>query len=205
MASGAKQVTALILAAGRSTRMGRPKLALPWKESQAIIAHVASTLRAGGAAPIIVVTGGHRTAVEGALEGQDVSIVHNEHFEEGGMLRSIKVGLRALAEREARAALICPGDLPRLEVDTVSALIRAWDGDERALTAPSYRMQRGHPVLIGRAYWGEILRLSEGSSLRNFLGLHEDRIAYVVVQDAGVCRDLDTPEDYRGMRGDANG
>jgi molybdenum cofactor cytidylyltransferase len=203
MASGSGRAAALILAAGRSTRMGRPKLALPWKGDRTIIAQVVATFKAGGAEPIVVVTGGHRIAVEAALKGEAVITVHNERFVQGGMLRSIKVGLRALAEREARAVLICPGDLPVLEVDTVSALIRAWEGGEGALIAPSYRMQRGHPVLIGRAYWEEIQELPVGSSLRAFLGEHEGRIAYVVVEDPGIRRDLDTPEDFRRVRGEA--
>lgn len=201
MAGSPKQVAALILAAGRSRRMGIPKMGLPLEDGQALIAHVASTFKRSGAEPVVVVTGAHRSEVEAALEEEAVLLEYNQDYKQGGMLRSIKVGLRSVAQGSAAAVLVCPGDLPALKVATVKALIAAWDGGEGALLAPSFQMRRGHPVLIGRAHWEAIQRLPEGSSLREFLETRAGSLGYIVVEDPGINQDLDTPEDYQHLRG----
>jgi molybdenum cofactor cytidylyltransferase len=176
-------------------------MGLPLEGGQALIAHVASTFKRSGADPVVVVTGAHRSEVESALVDVGVLLVHNQDYEEGGMLRSVKVGLRYMAQGYAGAVLVCPGDHPKLEVATVKAIIAAWEGGDEALLAPSFRMRRGHPLLIGRAYWEAIQGLPEGSSLRDFLKSHAESVGYVEVEDPGIFQDLDTPEDYQHLRG----
>lgn len=201
MVGSSRNVAALILAAGRSTRMGVPKMALPVEGGQALIAYVVSIFKASGADPVFVVTGAHRDQVEAAVAHEGVLLVHNQDFNQGGMLRSVKVGLRAVERSPAGAVLVCPGDMPALERATLEALIAAWEGGAEALYAPSFQTRRGHPLLIGRAHWDEIQKLPQGSSLRDYLKSRERDVGYVVVQDSGIVQDLDTPEDYRDLRG----
>jgi len=191
-------IAAVLLAAGESRRMGRPKLTLPWGTGGSVIAQVVARFREAGADPLLVVTGGDREAVERALQGAGARCLFNPDYRRGEMLSSIKVGLRHLHDTEA--ALVAPADLPSLTVDTLRSLLDHRRRSGADLIVPSYQMRRGHPVLIGRALWQEVLDLPKGQTLRDFLRRRAGQIDYVVVGDAGVIQDIDTPEDYeRGV------
>lgn len=189
-------IAAVLLAAGESTRMGRPKLTLPWREGQSVISHVVGRFREAGADPVVVVTGGDREAVEGALVGSGAQCVHNPDYQQGGMLSSIRAGLNHLLASEAQGALVAPADLPRIAAATIRSLIDRRRQEGADLIVPSYTMHRGHPVLIGRNLWKEVLNVPEGETLRDFLRRWAGQIDYVLVEDAGVIQDMDTLEDY---------
>ncbi len=199
-------IAALILAAGRSRRMGQPKMLLPWGETT-VLGQVMATMRAAGAERIVVVTGSGREGVEALVEqfaqqGGDVSTVYNERFDSGEMLSSVQVGLRHLAEREpsAQATLIAPGDQPQVQERSVRRVVQAYRQQGASLVVPSFQHRRGHPWLAARPHWQEILCLKPPASLRDFLNRHADGICYVEVDDAGVLQDLDTPADYLKLR-----
>jgi molybdenum cofactor cytidylyltransferase len=189
-------IAAVLLAAGESRRMGRPKLTLPWGTGGSVIAQVVSRFREAGADPLLVVTGGDREEVEQALQGTGAQCLFNPNYRQGGMLSSIKVGLSGLLDGEAEAAMMAPADLPSLTVGTLRGLLDHWRRSGADLVVPSYEMRRGHPVLMGRAHWQSVLDLAEGETLRDFLRRKADQIDYVVVDDPGVIQDLDTPEEY---------
>jgi molybdenum cofactor cytidylyltransferase len=189
----------LILAAGQSRRMGSAKLTLPWRDGLTVIEAVVRALRGGGVGRIVVVVGGDRASVESALAGSQVEFVENPGFADGEMLGSIQIGLRALGA-EAPAALLAPGDLPALQPSTVRALIEAWREAEDIVCVPVHDGRRGHPVLLPRPAWAEVLELGEGESLRTFLRRHVEDLRTVDVADAGIHTDVDSPEDYRRMR-----
>lgn len=189
-------IAAIVLAAGRSTRMGGFKMDLPWKGDLSIIEHVVTILITGGASPIVVVTGYNREIVEKAVSGMGVVLAFNPHYATTEMLSSIKVGLNALETSEVEAALITPGDLPLLQSSTVSDLIHAWQDGNSHILAPSFQGRRGHPILVGRREWAAIQGLEINRTLRDFLSERRHAISYVVVNDPGICYDMDTPEDY---------
>ena len=189
-------IAAVLLAAGESRRMGRPKLTLPWGAGGSLIAQVVSRFREAGADPLLVVTGADRQAVERALDDSGAHCLFNLDYREGGMLSSIKVGLGRLLDGDAEATLVAPADLPSLTVETLRSLLDHRRRSGADLIVPSYQMRRGHPVLIGRPQWQDVLELKEGETLRNFLRRKADQIDYVVVDDPGVIQDLDTLEDY---------
>ena len=191
-------IAAVLLAAGESRRMGRPKLTLPWGAGGSVISQVVARFREAGADPLLVVTGGDRDEVERALQGAGAQCLFNPIYRQGGMLSSIKVGLRRLVDGDAEAALVAPADLPSLTVETLRRLLDHRRRSGATLIVPSYEMRRGHPVLIGRGLWQGVLDLAEGETLRDFLRRQAQQIEYVVVQDPGVIRDVDTPEDYAG-------
>ena len=188
----------LVLAAGRSRRMGSAKLVLPWRDGTVVEAVVAA-LRSGGVGRILVVVGGDREAIEEALAGSGVDFVENPRYADGEMLGSIQLGLRAMGD-EATAVLLTPGDLPAIQPATVRALIEAWRASEDALCVPVYGNRRGHPVLLPRRTWPQVMALGPAESLRSYLRLHKAELRTVEVSDPGIHADIDSPEDYHPRR-----
>ena len=186
-------ITAIILAAGESKRMGEPKMLMPWGKST-ILQTVISTYQAAGLNDILVVTGGARQQVE-SLIGRTVQTIFNDAYDKGEMLSSIQVGLKAKM-REASAALICLGDQPQVTERTVRSLCEAYLKNKSMLVVPSYEKQRGHPWLVARPLWEELLELKSPHTPRDFLKKHARKIHYVNVSTPGILEDIDTPEDY---------
>ena len=195
-------IAAVLLAAGQSRRMGRPKMILPWKDGQTIIAHVARGFVKAGADPVVVVTGADRELVERALEGVPVRFVYNPAHAEGGMLSSVQAGLESLTMPEIEAAAVAPGDIPLLMPETVRTLLERWRARPSPLLAPSYERRRGHPMLLARAEWPGVMKLEQGKTMRDFFRARAEEIDYLVVDDPGVLADIDTPGQYEeGIRG----
>ena len=108
----------------------------------------------------------------------------------------MQCGLSALGP-DVRAALIVLGDQPQLEAVVVRQLVEAYQEVRAGLVIPSFHMRRGHPILIDRAYWQEILSLDSDGTLRDVIGAHADEIFYVAVETDSVLHDIDTPEEYQ--------
>lgn len=186
-------ITAIILAAGESKRMGEPKMLMPWGKST-VLQTVISTFQASGIKDILVVTGGARQQIEGLI-GKTVQTVFNEDYKNGEMLSSIQLGL-SVKMREASAALICLGDQPQVEERSVRSICNAFLETKSQIVVPSYQMQRGHPWLVARPLWDELLAMKSPKTPRDFLRKHARTIHYVLVNTPSVIADLDTPEDY---------
>ncbi|MCC6616830.1 MAG: putative selenium-dependent hydroxylase accessory protein YqeC [Anaerolineae bacterium] len=189
-----RRTLAIVLAAGMSRRMGQPKVLLPWGD-QVVLERILSQL-AGAVDESIVITGAQREPVKAIAEHFCATCVHNPDYAEGDMLSSLQVGLRALIEREAQAALVVLGDQPMIRARNVHKIVQAYAQGQTGLVAPSHHMRRGHPILIDRRYWQPILDLPPGSAPRDVINQHADDIAYVNTDDS-VLRDIDTPEIYR--------
>ncbi len=193
-------VTALILAAGQSKRMGRPKMLLPWGATT-VLGQVILTLQRAGVDDLLVITGGERPAVEAIAQSLGVRTVHNPDYAQGEMISSIRAGLRALAARPVdpvreQAALICLGDQPQVQEGTVRAVVERFRESNAPLVVPSYRMRRGHPWLVHRQLWDDLLRLQPPLTARDFLNQHASAIHYVTLDTPTILADLDTPADY---------
>jgi molybdenum cofactor cytidylyltransferase len=188
-------ISAIILAAGQSRRMGQPKMVLPWGQST-VIEHVITTFLEAGTEHIVVVTGGTQELVEKAIEPYPVQKVYNRNYEAGEMLSSLQVGLRLLPNG-VQAALIGLGDQPQVQARTVRLVGEAYRASQSQLVVPSFQMRRGHPWLVARSLWSEILALNSPESPRDFLNRHAAEIHYVQVETSSILSDLDTPEDYQ--------
>ena len=186
-------ITAIILAAGESKRMGEPKMLMPWGKST-VLQTVISTFQAASVKDILVVTGGAHQQVE-ALIGKTVETVFNENYQMGEMLSSIQLGL-SVKMREASAALICLGDQPQVEERSVRQICNAFLAQKSQIVVPSYQMQRGHPWLVARPLWDELMAMKAPKTPRDFLTKHSRAIHYVAVDTPNILADLDTPEDY---------
>lgn len=183
--------------------MGQPKLVLPWGNNT-VIQHVVGVLSAAGIAEVIVVTGGAGPAVKTVLADTPVKIVDNPDYQISEMTTSLQAGIRALSE-DCRALLVVLGDQPTIQPQTVQAVITAFTANSAVrLVVPSYQMHRGHPWLVERSLWSELQGMRAKETMRDFLHRHDAEIQYVDVDDAGILKDLDTPEDYDQLRSAAN-
>jgi molybdenum cofactor cytidylyltransferase len=175
--------------------MGRPKMSLSWGGTT-VIGQVVRTLSEAGLGEIVVVTGGAREEIEAALKGQEARLAFNPDYAEGEMARSLQVGLSALSEA-AQAALVALGDQPQIETGIVQAVLNLFLENKADLVVPSYHMRRGHPWIVARSLWPEVLALKPPQTLRDFLNAKAGQIRYLPVDSPSVLMDLDTPEDYR--------
>ncbi|MBI1792924.1 MAG: nucleotidyltransferase family protein [Chloroflexi bacterium] len=186
-------ISAIILAAGESKRMGQPKMLMPWGKST-VIQTVISVFQAAGVDDVLVVTGGARKQVE-ALIGRSVQTIFNEKFAQGEMLSSVQAGLAA-KKHEASAALICLGDQPQVQVRTVQRILQEYKENRTPIIVPSYQMHRGHPWLVAREMWDEMLKMRPPETPREFLARHAKIIRYIEFDSPAILQDIDTPEDY---------
>ena len=190
-------ITALILAAGQSKRMGQPKMLLPWGETT-VLEQVITTFKAADVDDVLVVTGGARAQVE-ALVGALARTVFNPNYAEGEMLSSVQAGLAGISP-EAEAALIGLGDQPQVQEKSVRLVLDEYRKSKASIIVPSFRMRRGHPWLVAQSHWSEILNKQSPTSLRDFLNGHQAEIHYVEFDNDSILQDMDTPEDYLKSR-----
>lgn len=188
------EISAVILAAGSSRRMGRPKLLLPWGATT-VIGQVTAVVCASGVLEPVLVTGRMDGEVRAATAAWGVHWVHNPDYAHTEMLQSLQIGLREISP-EALACLVVLGDQPQIEGAVVAQVLRAFRDEPCRILIPSYQQRRGHPWLVHRDLWGELLELPPDANLRIFLNRHVDDIHYLNVSSPSVLMDLDTPEDY---------
>lgn len=194
-----RRVCAIVLAAGQSKRMGQQKLLLPWREGETVVDYVIKTTRAGGIEEVLVITGADAGTVGQRARENCAVPLHNPDFAAGEMLSSLQTGLRAALNQNAAAALIVLGDQPSMHSDVIRRILDAYAQGRGTIIAPSHQMRRGHPILIDRVYWNELLDLPPGSAPRDVINRHADQIGYVEADDS-VLRDIDTPEAYAEER-----
>jgi len=188
-------ISAVILAAGESRRMGQPKMLLPWGETT-VLEHVVSIFMKAGVEDILVVTGGARRQIENLLAKHPVRTIHNEEYSKGEMLSSLQCGIRALP-RQTQAMLIGLGDQPQVQERSVRMVCDAFREMESVIVVPSFQLKRGHPWLVARPLWDDLLELKPPRSPRDFLNRHAESIHYINVDDPTILSDLDTPQDYQ--------
>lgn len=192
--------SAIILAAGRSRRMGERNKLLLKIGGQPVLARV---LRAFASAPvgeIIVVTGAQHERVSALVDRESgARVVHNEDYQ-SGMASSIRRGVRAAVPETAGYAL-CPGDLPLLSSPTVDRLCQAFAAQTAPrIVAPTYDGQQGHPVLFGASFREALLDLEGDRGARNLLRSDEAPLTRVPTEDEGILQDVDTPEALKRVR-----
>lgn len=195
---GEPRIGAIVLCAGRSQRMGGTNKLLAELDGKPVVAHAVDAVLASSARPVVVVTGHEPERVQAALAGRAVRFVHNPDYA-AGMSTSLRVGALALSA-EADGLLICLGDMPRIRPAELEAVIGAFDPDDgRSLVLPTYRGQRGHPVLISARYLPALAELSGDVGARAILKRHAESVCTVPVEHDGVLTDVDTPEALEAL------
>jgi molybdenum cofactor cytidylyltransferase len=190
-------VAAIILAAGRSSRMGSHKLLLPYR-GRPLVNWVLGAACASQADPVIVVLGHEAEQVEAALQADcDYIRVRNPWYVEG-MSTSLKMGLAA-APQVAAGALILLGDQPLITPQIIDAMIAESARAPAAIIAASYRGRRGNPVLFPRRYFAELESISGDEGGRSLLARAPGRVRLLEIDDALAGRDIDTPREYQAL------
>ncbi len=187
-------ISAIILAAGLSRRMGSHKMLLPYGGAS-VIATVAEQVVASPVDETIVVVGHRGGDVARQLKDAPVRIVENPEYAKG-MLSSVRRGVAA-ASAQATALMMVLGDQPTLQSSAIERLIAHYRAVEARIVAPSYNGRRGHPLIFDAAYREEILTRFDEVGLRGLMRAHPGAVSVLEVAQSEVLEDLDTPEDYQ--------
>ena len=195
----ARNVAAIVLAAGRSTRMGGPNKLLAELDGKKLVRTVAEQALASKATDVIVVTGHQADLVEQALAGLNVKFVRNPDFA-GGLASSVKAGIAAVAAN-ADGALVCLGDMPLIDAKLIDRLIEAFEPDRGHLIAvPVSDGRRGNPVLWSRRFFRELMTLDGDVGARHLIAKHAEAVAEVPVEGESAFLDIDTPQALEAAR-----
>jgi molybdenum cofactor cytidylyltransferase len=194
-----KRIAAVVLAAGRSTRMRGPNKLLAEIARRPLVRIVAEEALASRADPVIVVAGHQRAEVEKALAGLRVRIVHNPDFAEG-LGTSLRAGIAAVPA-DSDAAIVCLGDMPRVDATLMNRLIAAFDPDRGALAVvPTFEGKRGNPVLWSRRFFPDLMAIEGDVGARHLIGRYSEAVAEVPVEGKAALIDVDTPEALSGVK-----
>lgn len=198
-------IVGIILAAGASSRMGRPKALLPIG-ADTFVTRLAKTLRAGGVDDVLVVAGGQSDNVRQAIDEAGVAarVVENPRPEDG-QLSSMLTGLTAADRPGTEAVLVALVDVPLLSETTVAAVLAAFRRLHAPIIRPSRGMRHGHPVLFAREVFGALRAADPALGANGVVRAHLHRCIDVPVEDAGAFEDIDTPGDYARLIGSASG
>lgn len=194
-----ERIGAIVLAAGLSTRMGYPKALMPWG-SRSIVSYIVAVLEKSSIAPIFVVAGGVFQEIERELINEKTCcVVYNPQYQNGEMIVSLKTGLRLLSE-DIHAVFVVLGDQPQIESSIVAQIAEEYRQKKHKLIVPSYQMKRGHPWLLSRDLFEDMLSTPDDLKLNEFHKSHINDIFHLPVDSASILQDLDTPEDYKKYR-----
>jgi molybdenum cofactor cytidylyltransferase len=187
------KVAAIVLAAGRSTRMGAGRNKLTsMLEGKAIVRRTVEAALQSRAHPVVVVTGHEREKVEAALHGLDIGFVHNANFADG-LSTSLRAGLAALLP-EVDAAVVLLGDMPLLPPALIDRLIATFEPKEgRAIVVPVRDGRRGNPVLWGRGYFVVLMALKGDVGAKHVLAENAEAVTEVEAETDAIFVDIDTP------------
>ena len=189
------QVSAVVLAAGSSRRMGRSKQLLPLG-NRPVIGRCLDSVIAAGVRDIAVVLGLDSGDIAAAISGMPVRTVVNKD-PRSEMAGSVRLGLQGI-EPASTGVLICPVDHPLVSSDTIMAIVHAHLASPNNIIIPLHHGRRGHPTLFPRAVIDDITRVK---TLRDVITSHAGTVRTIDVDDDGVVLDLDTPEDYELAKG----
>jgi molybdenum cofactor cytidylyltransferase len=192
-------LSAIVLAAGMSTRMGRNKLLLDFKDKP-LIAHAVDTLLRSEIDEVIVVLGHEAEKVGGKLQGRQVKLVHNPDYREG-LSTSVRAGVEAVS-RQADGIMIYLADQPLLEPAEVNHIVKAFTHAKavnKGIVVPFFDGQRGNPVLLDSSYREAILGVVGDVGCKDVIKRYPDKVFIVEMESDHVVRDLDNMEEYEGV------
>jgi len=194
-----RRVAAIVLAAGRSTRMGGPNKLLAEINGRPLVRIAAAEALASQARPVIVVTGHQRERVEAALSGLDVVKVHNPDFADG-LSTSLRAGI-ATVPAEADGAIVCLGDMPQVDAKLIDRLLSAFDPEKGALVVvPTTDGKRGNPVVWSRRFFPELAVLEGDMGARHLIASYPEAVSEVPLIGNAALVDIDTPDALKAVK-----
>ncbi|MFZ5789176.1 MAG: NTP transferase domain-containing protein [Pseudomonadota bacterium] len=196
----APNIAAIVLAAGRSSRMGGANKLLAELDDKPLVAHAIDAALAARVTRVVVVTGHEAERVRQAIAGRPVEIRHNPDYA-SGIAGSLAIGLAALKDAEIDGALVLLGDMPRIAPGAIDRLIAAFNPTEgRAICVPTFNGKRGNPVLWAKRFFEEMAHLKGDVGARHLIGAYAEQVAEVAMPDDAVLTDVDTPQALEALR-----
>src|SRR5579871_6671797 len=199
-----RRIAAIVLAAGRSTRMGGANKLLAEINGRPLVRIAAEGAFASQARPVIVVTGHQRREVEAALSGLDVKLVHNPDYTEG-LSTSLKAGI-AEVPPDVDGAIVCLGDMPQVSAQLIDLLLAAFDPEKGALVVvPTINGKRGNPVVWSRRFFPELTALDGDIGARHLIASYPEAVTEVPLAGNAALIDVDTPDALRAVKAEIEG
>lgn len=189
---------AIVLAAGRSSRMGDRNKLLTEIAGTPIVRRTVDVALRTQARSVIVVTGHEAQAVSSVLQDCSVKIVYNPNFAEG-LSTSLRTGLSAVSP-EINAAAVLLGDMPFIEAELIDRLALALTDTDASIAVPTFGGKRGNPVMWSRKWFDELQGIQGDIGARNLISRNEKCVFEVPSPDSGILVDLDTEEDLAPHR-----
>jgi molybdenum cofactor cytidylyltransferase len=194
-----QHVAAVVLAAGRSTRMGAVNKLIAEIGGKPLVRIAAEQALASRASPVIVVTGHERDKVEAALADLPVRVVHNPDYADG-LGTSLKTGIAAVPA-DADGAIICLGDMPQVDARLIDKLLAAFDPEKGALVVvPSIEGRRGNPVVWSRRFFPDLMAVQGDIGARHIIASYVEAVVEVPVAGDAALTDVDTPESLSAVK-----
>ncbi len=187
-------ICAIVLGAGRSIRMGRQKLLLPFA-GKTVITHIVDQLLSSIIDKVYVVAGHEPQRIAEQLSERPVTIITNPNYDLG-MLSSVRYGFEALGS-DCDGALVALGDQPNITSKLVDDIVRSFNKTDKGILVPVHNSKRGHPIIVSTKYKDEILTCYDDIGLRGLLHCHSDDIFELNVSSSSILDDMDFPEDYQ--------
>lgn len=185
-------MAAIVLAAGESSRMGRPKPLLPLN-GDTFLGHLLKEIDASSVSTTLVVLGHHPEVVVAAHpEVEPISVINPNYTL--GQLSSLQVGLAGVGD--ADAALLCLADHPFVTTEVIEAVIEAFESTGRPIVVPTYQGRRGHPTLFARSVFDELRAAPLDQGARVVVWAHANEVLEVPTTENGIVADIDTPQQY---------
>lgn len=185
-------MAAIVLAAGESSRMGRPKPLLPL-DGDTFLSHLLKEIDASSVGSIVVVLGHHPEVVLEALPEVEPIAVVNPNYSLG-QLSSLHVGLERVGDVDA--ALLCLADHPLVTAQVIDAVIDGFESTRRPIVVPTYNGRRGHPTLFARSVFDELRAAPLDQGARAVVWAHASEVLEIPTDEPGITADIDTPEQY---------
>jgi molybdenum cofactor cytidylyltransferase len=196
---GVPPISAIVLAAGQSRRMGLVNKLLEVIDGVPLIRRTVEAVQASKVGNIVVVTGHESEAVKTALSGLNVVFINNTNFEQG-LSTSLDAGLAALSSADS-GVVVCLGDMPQIKPSHINALIDQFDPKQgRAIGVPVHLGKRGNPILWARRFFEAMTDISGDVGARHLIGMNADLVYEVEFEDTAVLTDLDTPEQWSDFK-----
>lgn len=192
-------ITAIVLAAGESKRMGTPKALLKIGE-KSFIRRVVDVLKSARVNEIVVVLGADAALIEEELAGLDVVTVRNEQFRKG-QLSSILVGMDAASAFAPDGILVHPVDHPLVSPRVIEALLQKFSQLNPPIVVPTFEGKRGHPVIFSAKVFHELRNAPPGLGARAVVWAHAHDLVQIETEERGVILNIDSREDYEYLNG----
>ena len=188
-------IVAVILAAGESSRMGRPKPLLPIKE-ESFLQHIIGILKSSKVGAVKAVLGHKADEIQRKTDFSGCEVVINKDYKQG-QLSSLITAINSLPKEGVDGILLCLVDHPYISTSLVNRMIDSFYQSEKYIIVPTYKAKRGHPVIFSNQLFPELLKASPKVGAREVLRNNPDKILELATEERGIIKDIDLPQDVK--------